>query len=52
MIKKFINATIYKNPEANEILIEDGKFKAIGNNLGDATEVIDLEGRLVLPPLC
>ena len=49
-MKKYINATIYGNPESNEILIHNGKFKAIGNHLGDAEEVIDLEGRLVLPP--
>ncbi len=48
--KKFINATIYRQPNASEILIEDGKFKAIGNKLPDAKEVVDLEGRLVLPP--
>ncbi|SPY09148.1 amidohydrolase family protein [Oligella urethralis] len=50
MTKKFINATIYRQPDAKEILIEDGKFKAIGNHLPDAKEVIDLEGKLVLPP--
>ncbi len=50
MSKKFINATIYRNPGASEILIEDGKFKAIGNNLPGAKEVIDLKGQLVLPP--
>lgn len=49
-MKKFINAKIYKNDEATEILVEDGKFKAIGKDLGDADEIIDLGGRLVLPP--
>ncbi len=49
-MKKFINAKIYKHDDVTEILVEDGKFKAIGNNLGDADEVIDLGGRLVLPP--
>lgn len=49
-MKKFINATIYGDPESREILVENNRFKAIGNNLGDADEVIDLEGRLVLPP--
>lgn len=49
-MKKFINATIYNNDDASEILIENNTFKAIGNDLGDADEVIDLEGRLVLPP--
>lgn len=50
MKKKFINAVIYKNEDSSEFIIEDGKFKAIGNNLEEADEVIDLEGRLVLPP--
>lgn len=49
-MKKFINAKIYKNDEATEILVEDGKFKEIGKDLGDADEIIDLGGRLVLPP--
>lgn len=50
MIKKYINANIYKNTESREILVEDGQFKAIGNNLSGADEVIDLGGKLVLPP--
>lgn len=50
MRKKFINASIYKYDEASEILVENGKFKAFGKNLGEADEVIDLEGALVLPP--
>ena len=50
MKKKFINATIYKHDGASEILVKDGKFSAIGNNVGDADEVIDLQGRFVLPP--
>src|SRR5690625_6475087 len=50
MTKKYINANIYRNAEASEFIIEDGKFKAIGNDLPEADEVIDLEGRLVLPP--
>lgn len=49
-MKKFINATIYGDPTSNEILVENNHFKAVGNNLGQADEVIDLEGRLVLPP--
>lgn len=49
-MKKFINASIYGDPNSQEILVENGRFKAIGNNLGDADEVIDLQGRLVLPP--
>ena len=49
-MKKFINATIYGDSDSTEILVEDYKFKAVGTNLGDADEVIDLEGKLVLPP--
>ncbi|SFH14428.1 amidohydrolase family protein [Pontibacter chinhatensis] len=49
-MRKYINATIYGNPESREILVENGRFKAIGNNVGTAEEVVDLEGRLVLPP--
>lgn len=49
-MKKFINATIYGDSDSTEILVEDNKFKAVGTNLGDADEVIDLEGKLVLPP--
>ncbi|MDO5359844.1 MAG: amidohydrolase family protein [Jeotgalicoccus sp.] len=49
-MKKFINATIYGDSDSTEILVEDYKFKAVGTNLGDADEVIDLESKLVLPP--
>src|SRR5699024_43200 len=40
----------YKYDEASEILVENGKFKTFGKNLGEADEVIDLGGALVLPP--
>lgn len=40
MIKKFINANIYGDPESHEFLIENGQFKAIGNDLHNADEVI------------
>ncbi|AMB98671.1 cytosine deaminase [Aerococcus urinaehominis] len=50
MKKKFVNAVIYKHPEASEILVEDGKFVAFGQNLGQADQTIDLKGRFVLPP--
>ena len=33
IMKKFINATIYGNPESREILVENNQFKAIGNDL-------------------
>lgn len=49
-MKKFINATIYGDSDSTEFLIEDKKFKAVGTNLVHADEVIDLEGKLVLPP--
>lgn len=49
-MKKFINATIYGDSDSTEILVEGKKFKAVGTNLGDAEEIIDLEGKLVLPP--
>lgn len=49
-MKKFINATIYGDSDSTEILVEDKQFEAVGSNLGDADEVIDLEGKLVLPP--
>lgn len=49
-MKKFINATIYGDSDSTELLIEDKKFKTVGTNLGHADEVIDLEGKLVLPP--
>lgn len=50
MLTKYTNAKIYRNKDANEILVENGKFKAIGTNLPDAQEVVDLKGQLVLPP--
>lgn len=49
-MKKFINANIYRQEESTEILVKDGKIVEIGNGLADADEVIDLEGKLVLPP--
>ncbi len=48
--KKFTNASIYRNDEATEILVTGGVITDIGTHLGDADEVIDLEGRLVAPP--
>ncbi|PNK60560.1 amidohydrolase family protein [Psychrobacter sp. FDAARGOS_221] len=49
-MKKFINAKVYGHDNASEILVKDGVFHDIGNNLADADEVIDLKGRLVVPP--
>ena len=47
---KFTNATIYRNSDANEILVKDGVIQQIGKGLPAATEEIDLKGRLVVPP--
>ena len=49
-MKKFINAKIYKNDNATEILVDNGVIKAIGKDLGSADEVIDLGGKLVTAP--
>lgn len=50
MKKKFINAKIYRNDSATEILVENGKITQIGTNLPACEEEIDLGGKLVLPP--
>lgn len=47
---KYMNATIYRHPDAREILVENGKFKQFGNNLPKADKEVDLQGRLVVPP--
>lgn len=47
---KFVNASIYGHSFAHEFMVEDGKFKVFGNNLGDADTEINLFGNLVLPP--
>lgn len=49
-MKKFINAKIYRNDEASEILVDDGKIVEVGNSLADADEVIDLDHKLVSAP--
>ncbi len=50
-MKKFTNARIYKGQNGtSEILVENGKIKQIGTTLPDTDEVIDLKGRLVVPP--
>ncbi len=49
-MKKFTNATIYGNKNANEILVDNGIIKAIGKDLGPADEIIDLGGKLVIAP--
>lgn len=50
MRKKFINGKIYGYKDATEILVEDGKFVKFGKDLGEADEVINLDGNLVIPP--
>ncbi|WP_367109743.1 amidohydrolase family protein [uncultured Psychrobacter sp.] len=47
---KFTNATIYRNNDANEILVKDGVIQQIGKGLPAADEEIDLKGRLIVPP--
>lgn len=57
----YLNARIYTvdpdNPEAEAVAIRDGRFVAVGTRadvqpyIGDATEVVDLGGRFVLPGL-
>ena len=49
-MKKFINANIYRNEDATEILVENGVITQIGKNLPNTEEEIDLKGRLVVPP--
>ncbi len=50
MKKKFFNAKIYRNDEATEIIVENGKISQIGKNQPACEEEIDLGGKLVLPP--
>ena len=50
MKKKFFNAKIYRNPDATEIIVENGKITQIGTHLPSCDEEIDLNGKLVLPP--
>ncbi|MDP9806225.1 cytosine deaminase [Trueperella bonasi] len=47
---KFTNLSVYRQPDAKEILVEDGTFKQFGTNLPDADETVDLGGKLVVPP--
>ncbi len=49
-MKKLTNAVIYGHKDANEILVENGKIKAIGRDLGPADEVIDVEGKMISAP--
>ncbi len=50
-MKKFTNARIYRrHDETSEILVDRGVIRQVGRELPDADEVIDLKGRLVVPP--
>lgn len=48
--KKFINVRLKGDNELKQILVEEGKIKAIASKIEEACETEDLEGRLVLPP--
>ncbi len=51
MQKLYTNATLVDKDEPQEILIDNGKFTAIGPHLAvEAAETVDLNGRLVVPP--
>lgn len=41
MKKKFFNAKIYRNDEATEMIVENGKITQIGKNLPKCDEEID-----------
>jgi len=50
MKKKFFNANIYRNNQATEFIVENGKITHIGTDLPQCDEEIDLQGKLVMPP--
>lgn len=50
MKKKFFNAKIYRNSDATEMIVEDGRITHLGTNLPKCDEEIDLQGKLVMPP--
>src|SRR5690625_2121601 len=50
MKKKFFNAKIYRNSDATEMIVEDGRITHLGTNLPKCDEEIDLQGKLVTPP--
>lgn len=50
MKKKFFNAKIYRNENATEMVVDNGKITHIGADLPKCDEEIDLHGKLVLPP--
>src|SRR5690554_7079399 len=50
MQKKYFNAKVYRNAEATEFIVKDGKIAQIGTGLPKCDEEIDLGGKLVMPP--
>lgn len=50
MKRKYVNAKIYRDESATELMVEDGMFTQIGSGLPPCEEEIDLNGKLVLPP--
>lgn len=50
MKKKYFNAKIYRNDEASELIVEDGKIVQVGTNLPKCAEDVDLHGKLIMPP--
>ncbi|EGO2604836.1 cytosine deaminase, partial [Enterococcus faecalis] len=47
MKQKYINANIYRHDKATEFIVENGRFSAIGTDLGHADEIIDVKGKLI-----
>jgi cytosine deaminase len=50
MKRKFYNAKIYRNDNATEIVVENGKITQIGTDLPKCEEEIDLKGKLIMAP--
>lgn len=50
MDKVFKNARLKGQPELVNIAVADGVFCEIGTELAAGSEIVDLEGRLVVPP--
>ena len=46
------NANVGNKSDILDIGIKDGKIVALEKNLANANEIIDLQGRLVIPPFC
>lgn len=50
MKKKFFNAKIYRNEDATELIVENGKITHMGKNLPKCDDEIDLNGKLIMAP--